>query len=247
MDIDNFRGIVFRAVDFGETSKILTIFTRNEGIISVMARGVKNPKSKKQNLVSVFTEADFELTKSKDFYYIKDGEIVNDNLHLRDSIIKIYIAQLFFDIMERMMLKNEKNEIVYDLLAKSISYLSLTNRYITVLNMYLIKVISILGYKPELFNCTICGNKKLNKIYFSQSVGGILCENHKNHDAIILDYYEYEYLYSILVQVYEKIDIINNRVDEKKILKILMNFIRYNVDISMPNSYKTLSRLIGIN
>ncbi|MFM1582540.1 DNA repair protein RecO, partial [Helcococcus ovis] len=69
MDIDNFRGIVFRAVDFGETSKILTIFTRNEGIISVMARGVKNPKSKKQNLVSVFTEADFELTKSKDFYY----------------------------------------------------------------------------------------------------------------------------------------------------------------------------------
>ena len=247
MAIDNLRGIVFRAVDYGETSKILTVFTRDEGIISVMARGVKNPKSKKQNLVSVFTEANFELTKSKDFYYIKDGEIIKDNLHLRNNIIKIYVTQLFFDIIERTTFKNEKNEMIYDLLIKSIHYLNLSKKYITILNMFLIKIISILGYKPVLFNCVACGKNKFKEIFFSESSGGILCEDHQKHDSIRLDFLEYEYLCSILVQIYEKIDIIDNKVDEKKFLKILINFIRYNTEISVPNSYKTLSKLIGIN
>lgn len=246
MAIDNIKGIVIRAIDYGETSKILTIFSYERGIISVMARGAKNPKSKKLNLVSVFTETNFELTKSKEFYYLNDGEIINHNFHIRESIKKIYLSQMFFDIIERTTFKNEENKVVYDLLVKTIKYFGIENNYLKVTNMFLIKLISMLGYKPALNRCIKCGKNQFTNVYFSIENGGIVCENCKKFNNMELNIKEYKYLCDILVEVYENTAIIKNEIDERKIFKLLIDFIIYNTDISMPKSYKSFIKLEGI-
>lgn len=247
LDTFNIEAVVFRSIDYGETSKILTMFSLEEGIISVMAKGVKRPKSKKQNLVSPFTIAYFELNKSHDFYYLKDGEIITNNSELKKDISKIYITQLFFDIIENTSIKNEKNEIVYQLLKKTLKYLEVSEKNILILNMFLLKYISMIGYKPRLFNCVKCGKNKFSEIYFSHDKGGILCENDKEFNSIRLNREEYNYLCQILLEVYENIDIISTDDYEKKITKLLMDFIIYNTGINVPNSYKMVSKIIGIN
>ncbi|MDO4604799.1 MAG: DNA repair protein RecO [Helcococcus sp.] len=247
MDTYNIEAIVFRSIDYGETSKILTVFSLEEGIISVMAKGVKNPKSKKQNLASPFTIANFELNKSHDFYYLKDGEIITSNFKLRKDISKIYITQLFFDIIENTSIKNEKNEIVYLLLKKTLKYLEESEKTILILNMFLIKYISMIGYKPRLFNCVICGKNKFTQIYFSNDKGGILCEDDRDFNSIALKLDEYNYLCQILLEVYENIFIINTGNYEKKITKLLIDFIIYNTGINIPASYKMVTKIIGIN
>ena len=40
------EGIVIRTTDYGETNKIVTIFSRELGKVSAMARGAKKPKSR---------------------------------------------------------------------------------------------------------------------------------------------------------------------------------------------------------
>lgn len=247
MDTFNIEAIVFRSIDYGETSKILTVFSLEEGIISVMAKGVKAPKSKKQNLVSPFTIANFELNKSHDLYYLKDGEIITNNSKIRKDISKICITQLFFDIIENTSIRNEKNEIVYLLLKKTLKYLEETDKILLILNMFLLKYISMIGYKPRLFNCAKCGKNKFTAIYFSTDKGGILCENDKEFNSIFLNLEEYNYLCQILLEVYENISKINNGDFEKKIAKILMDFIIYNTGINVPASYKMVSKIIGIN
>lgn len=246
MDTINIKGIVIRSVDYGETSKILTVFSFEKGIISIMAKGVKNPKSKKQNLISLFTESNFELTKSKDFYYLRDGEILKNNFHIRDSVKKIYLCQLFFDIIERTTLKNEKNNQIYNLLIKTLDYLKFENDYLTIANMFLIKLISMHGYKPILTSCAKCNKKSFERVFFSNEMGGILCEECRNINSIELSYKEYKYLCNILVEVYENTDIIDKDTDKIKIFKLLINFIVYNTDIIIPNSYKIFVRLEGI-
>lgn len=39
------EGIVIRTTDYGETNKIVTIFSRELGKVSAMARGAKNRKA----------------------------------------------------------------------------------------------------------------------------------------------------------------------------------------------------------
>lgn len=247
MDIDNIRAFVIRAVDYGETSKILTLFSEQKGIISVMSRGVKSPKSKKHNLISLYTEADFELNKRNDFYYLKDGIIVNSNLEIRSNIKKIYLTQMIFDLVERTIVKNEEEDNIYKLVQKTIIYLSKTDNLIRLANMFLIKYISMIGFRPILNRCVNCGENNFQRIYFSYEKGGIVCENHFTQNSKILDRDEYVYLNQIFIEIFENIDIINNEIDEIKIFKLIIEFIRYNTDIMMPKSYTNFIKLMGIN
>lgn len=237
---------MIRAVDFGETSKILTVFSYERGIISVMARGAKNPKSKKLNLISIFTEVNFDLRKSKKFYYLNDGEIIEYNSHIRSNIKKIYLIQMFFDIIERTTFKNEEIKIVFELLIKTIKYFGLEDNYLKLTNMFLIKYISMLGYRPVLNTCSRCGKRQFRSVYFSLENGGIVCEDCKRNNNIALTADEYKYLCNILVEVYENTAIIDDEIDERKIFKLLIDFIIYNTDISIPSSYKSFTKLEGI-
>lgn len=250
MDTYNFKGLVFRSVDYGDTSKIVTVFTEDKGFISLMARGVKNPKSKKQNLVASFTEIYFEANRSGDFYYLKDGEIINDNLNLRQGLINIYLGQLFLDIVERTSIKDQVEKDHYSLLTKSLSSLNNNSNkedILKIANMFLIKYISMIGYKPSIFSCLKCKKRKFKQVYFSKELGGILCQNHYTENAIRLSFEEYQYLIDILLGVFEKLDIIDDGIDQVKIFNLIIDFIFYNLDIKVPASLNVFKKLIGAN
>ena len=250
MDTYNFKGLVFRSVDYGDTSKIVTVLTEDKGFISLMARGVKNPKSKKQNLVASFTEMYFEANRSGDFYYLKDGEIINDNLNLRQGLINIYLGQLFLDIVERTSIKDQVEKDHYSLLAKSLSALNNNSNkedILKIANMFLIKYISMIGYKPSIFSCLKCKKRKFKQVYFSKELGGILCQNHYTENAIRLSFEEYQYLIDILLGVFEKLDIIDGGIDQVKIFNLIIDFIFYNLDIKVPASLNMFKKLIGAN
>lgn len=243
MDIYDAKAFVIRDVDYGESSKILTLFTKDRGLISVMAKGVKSAKSKKLNLISVFTEANYELTEKDDFYFLKDGQIIESNLEIRKSIDKIYLAQLFFDIIERTSF-NYEDENIYLLLKKSILYLQKTDNTIRLANMFLLKYISMIGFKPYL-NLKNIDNR--STIYFSLSKGRIVYKSTYDNETVNISFKEAKYLEKTLLEVLENIDEIENDIDEKKIFKLIINFIKYNLDITMPQSYYGFIKLKGID
>ena len=250
MDTYNFKGLVFRSVDYGDTSKIVTVLTEDKGFISLMARGVKKPKSKKQNLVASFTEIYFEANRSGNFYYLKDGEIINDNLNLRQGLINIYLGQLFLDIVERTSIKDQVEKDHYSLLAKSLSALNNNSNkedILKIANMFLIKYISMIGYKPSIFSCLKCKKRKFKQVYFSKELGGILCQDHYTENSTRLSFEEYQYLIDILLGVFEKLDIIDGGIDQVKIFNLIIDFIFYNLDIKVPASLNMFKKLIGAN
>lgn len=251
MDTFNLRSIVFRSTDYGDTSKIINVFTLEKGLISIMARGVKSPKSKKQNLITPFTESNLEVNLSKDFHYLKDGEIISNHPRIRENLAKLYITQLFFDIIESTILKDEIQENEFLLLSKSMKYLDddiLDNNYaLRVANMFLIKYISMIGYKPNIFSCSKCSKKKFDEVYFSNNQGGIVCKEHANIEDTKLSIKEYKYICECFSYVFEDIEKIENDIDEKKIFKLFLNFIIYTTEINNPKSLNMINKLFGFN
>lgn len=251
MDTFNLRSIVFRSTDYGDTSKIINAFTLEKGLVSVMARGVKSPKSKKQNLIMAFSESNLEVNLSKEFYYLKDGEIISNHPKIRENLAKLYITQLFFDIIENTMLKDEIQENEFLLLSKSMKYLDkdiLDNNYtLRVANMFLIKYISMIGYKPNVFVCSKCSTNKFNQVYFSNEQGGVVCGEHSNFNDTKLSIAEYKYLCSCFAYVFEDIEKIDTEIDEKKMFKLILNFIIYTTEIKIPKSLNMINKLFGFN
>jgi DNA repair protein RecO len=56
-----------------------------------------------------------------------------------------------------------------------------SKNYQSLLSAYYLKVISILGYKPELRHCVICKNPK--GAYFSIEHGGVVCSSDKHQTS----------------------------------------------------------------
>ncbi|MGF0039895.1 DNA repair protein RecO [Peptoniphilaceae bacterium SGI.131] len=242
------EGIVIRASQYMESSKILTLFTRKKGIIPVMAKGVKRPKSKMQNLTGNLSRAKFILRRRDDFYYLQDGEIIDLFMELRTDIKNIYFVQLALDFVEKNILSGESNEIIYDMTVKFMSRIAACTRKLDLFNMFVMKLLAMLGYKPNLSFCTLCGNALGERMYFDMEAGGLVCGDCKNLSRFDrIEERDRLYLYRLLTSSFDAFDELDPDVDSKRIFKILTDFLFYTTEIYKPKSYFVLCNLIGVN
>ncbi len=58
------EGIIIRTTDYGETNKVVTIFTKEFGKLGVMARGAKKPKSRLSSASQLFMYGVFVIQTS---------------------------------------------------------------------------------------------------------------------------------------------------------------------------------------
>ena len=59
--IEEMNGIILHEIDYGETSKILTILTKEKGIVSVISKGCKNLKSSLRSVSEKMTYGVFQI------------------------------------------------------------------------------------------------------------------------------------------------------------------------------------------
>ncbi len=142
------RGIVLEEAPFTETSKRLTIFTRERGKISVLAKGVNSPKSSIFSLTQPGIEGAYRFKPGQSFAYIREGVLLKDHSPLRKTYPEIVATSLFLEIVTKSLEDGQKNDRLYDLLAKTLDVLEEGYRTI-LLNAFLIKALSFLGYRPR--------------------------------------------------------------------------------------------------
>src|SRR5688572_23235267 len=86
MNEQQMEGIVLRTVPHKETDRILTIFTPEQGVISLYARGLSKNKPALLNLTTPLCQAEFVFQKrGGDLYRFIDGTILNLHLSIRRS------------------------------------------------------------------------------------------------------------------------------------------------------------------
>ena len=73
----NVKGIVVKEMRFSESGKIIKLFTRDMGLISVMEKGALNVKSPFRTLCMLYSEINIKLFKRKNFFILCKGENVN--------------------------------------------------------------------------------------------------------------------------------------------------------------------------
>lgn len=242
------EGIVLSSIDFKESSKIIKVLAKSGGIISVLAKGIKKQKSKKINLSETFVKANFDLTSGKNLYYLNDGEIIEANLSLRKDINKIYIAYYFVELISKSILDEEEySENFYLLLDKALSCLKETGDLIALASAFILKLVSILGYKPNLSSCSVCSRKSFEDLYFSSLNGGIICQSCHEEDSecIHLTRAEYEYIVNLLYRSMEDIATQDSQLDKLKIHRMCFNFYLNQTGVKGIKTASTL-RTLGI-
>ena len=79
--IENVEGIILNTRNYNDTSKILDIFTKEYGVIGVIAKGCKSLKSNLRSVTDKLTYATFTIYYKKDKLSILTEASVIDNFN----------------------------------------------------------------------------------------------------------------------------------------------------------------------
>lgn len=181
--IKKVEGIVIKEIDYKETSKILTIFTKDDGIIGVIARGCKRPKSNLLSVTSKFSYGEFHLNYKENLSTLIEVDIINTLKNIKTDITKISYITYITELVTQVY-KHEKNSNIYELYINSVLKINEGYDPQIITNILELKLLQYLGIKPILDSCASCGSTS-NIVTISSYKGGYLCNNCLKNEKIV--------------------------------------------------------------
>ena len=174
------KAIVLRRADFGEYNTKVCVYSREKGMQELIARGTKKLKSKLAGHLEPFCLSEIMVISGKQYNYIGAAVSQNCFLNIKNDLDKILAVGSVFNVTRSMLREELDDENVYILLNE---YLKLINSkfkneidYEYINSIYILKLLSALGHRPQVHKCTECGSKlKSGKNYFSLENGGVVC------------------------------------------------------------------------
>ena len=75
-----------RSIPYGESNKIVTLFTREAGKLTAMARGAKKPTSRLAAVTQPFTHGSFLIRKGRGMGTLEQGEQIDSMRPIREDL-----------------------------------------------------------------------------------------------------------------------------------------------------------------
>ena len=213
------EGIIINVKNYGDTSKIIDILTKEYGIIGVIAKGCKSLKSNLRSVTDKLTYATFTIYLKKDkLSILSEASVINNFSNIKKDIEKISYASFLLDLTNQVYKQSESEEL-YDLLISSLIKINENFNPLIITNIIELKYLEYLGVMPNLDGCSICGSK--NVITLSSDKGGYLCKRCHTNEPIVSE------KAIKLVRMYTLVDI--NKISKldlnNKIVSEVNNFI----------------------
>ncbi|MFC0270043.1 DNA repair protein RecO [Metabacillus herbersteinensis] len=176
------EGIVIRGTDYGETNKIITIYTRELGKVGVMARGAKKPSSRLSSSTQLFTYGTFMFQKSKGLGTLQQGETIDSMRKIREDIFLTAYASYIAELLDKSTENFERNPFLFEFLKQTLFLLNEEVDPDILIHIFEMKMLNVLGLHPQLNGCTVCGSTD-GTFDFSIREGGFICHRCFERDS----------------------------------------------------------------
>ena len=114
MTEEHVEGIILRATPFKDRDRIVTLFTPQMGMISLLAKKIST--SEKMALLSPFSRIEaFYFKKKSDLCLLKDGTLLDDHLFLREKWNYLEIAGKMAQTLLHSQLPGKASPLLYAL------------------------------------------------------------------------------------------------------------------------------------
>ncbi len=171
------EGLVIKEMNVGESDRLVTLFTRDYGIIRAFAAGAKNIKSKKAAATALLTYSSFTILKKKDSYRIYEGTPIEMFFSIGCDIEVLALSQYFCELALVFGEENSPNEELLRLILNSLNFITKKKKNPTLIKAVTeLRTASICGYSPNLVACEGCGCFEAATMLFDAVEGRLYCE-----------------------------------------------------------------------
>jgi DNA repair protein RecO (recombination protein O) len=143
------EGIVLGRKNYGEADRIISVFSKDHGRISLMAKGIRRPKSKKRGHLEIFSLLNFQAISGHGIDTIIEADIVDDFKEIRKSLPKVSLAYYFMEVVGKITHESEKNQELFELISESLYRLKLESKLKQLRLDFIQRLLTLMGYWPE--------------------------------------------------------------------------------------------------
>jgi DNA repair protein RecO (recombination protein O) len=167
--------LVIRSREFGESDRLLTLFSREMGKLQALAKGVRKPKSRQRAGAQLFTYGDFLIHRGKTMDTVSQCSPKESFGHLWNDLDRTFSAIGIAELIDISTVAAQPNP---ELFALTLTCFFLLEHFdpSLVLCAYALRLTALMGYSPRLGECAECGDSvNGDRLFFSSDAGGTLC------------------------------------------------------------------------
>lgn len=167
-------GIIINETNYGETSKIVNILTR-EGVIGAIAKGAKSVKSPLRTTTLNLTYGNFNIyyNESK-LSTIKSVDVIDELKIIKKDIVLISYMSFLCDLTSQVIKQNNRG-IIFDLLLQTLLKINDGLNPMIMTNILELKLLDYLGVGISFNSCCKCGSTK-SIVTIDPDAGGYICK-----------------------------------------------------------------------
>lgn len=195
------QGLILKKIDRGEADQLFTLYTKDFGKLEVLGRAIRKTRSKLRSGAELFYLSEVEFIQGKTYKTLTNVILIEKFKNLRKNLKRLAIAYKISEAFNNLVGNQDPDKKIWQLLNEIFNKL---NNWKTpdrktgearpwrpfrqrvhsqaksggeiIYYYFLWNLLSVLGYQPELYDCSLCQKKIIpGKIYFSPKEGGVIC------------------------------------------------------------------------
>ena len=166
--------LVLRTADYGESDRMLTLFTLQRGKLSAACKGVRKAGATLRFAAQPFCFAEYVLAVRGERATVISAANTDGFYGLRASVEKLYAAASLAGICDALLFDGIVNEALF-LYAVDALRSMCEGKEAEVLITFILKALDLSGYRPDFVTCAACGAPIEGRAYFDIAGGGFYC------------------------------------------------------------------------
>jgi len=143
-------GIVLKSFDYQEKARILTLFSKEEGVLSLIVKKISTQSPHLLSLSTPFCEGEYSyLKKRSDLYLFQEGIVLTPHLTLRNRLSSLRAASHLAQLVLSSQMPGQSSPFLYLLFSSYLKQLPLFEDPFSLVSSFEIKLLIHEGLMPS--------------------------------------------------------------------------------------------------
>lgn len=171
--------LVLRKTKLGETDLILTLLAGDGRQVRAVAKGARKPRARLGARVEPFTVLDALLHSGRNLEILAEAETVASHDAIRSDYDRTVAGAVVLDVLDKISVEGQVEPQLFDMTLVTLDVMDAApvGSLDMLVAAFLLKALSMHGYRPALDACACCGEAVGAAAWFSVEAGGVVCDN----------------------------------------------------------------------
>lgn len=170
------QAIVLRERAIDEFDSVLTLLSRERGVITAYARGARKPRGSLKVPSELLSYSCFVLFWNRDRYQVDRADLDTLFMGVRADVEKLSLASYFCQLLIETAPKEEAAGEYLRLLLNALYLLDKGKRDCSFIKpVFELRLMTMCGFMPDLVSCAGCGCFEAEEIYLLAQSAQIIC------------------------------------------------------------------------